>query len=113
MKQSDVFTLILIASIGTLAAFFACQAILGDPSKASVKFKTINHVIESDLVMPDPEVFNSSAINPTIEVYVGGCEDIDQNGILDEIELEACAKEEEKDEGDEGEGGEENNPEEE
>lgn len=112
MKQSDIFTLILIASIGTLAAFFACQAILGDPSKASVKFKTINHVIESDLVMPDPEVFNSSAINPTIEVYVGGCEDIDQNGILDEIELEACAKEENGEENEDG-GEEENNSEEE
>ena len=103
MKQSDIFTLILIAGIGTLGAFFACQAILGDPSKASVKFKTISMVISSELVEPDAEVFNSTAINPTIEVYVGGCEDIDQNGILDEIELEACAKEEETDEGDENE----------
>lgn len=115
MKQSDIFTLILIAGIGTLAAFFACQAILGDPSKASVKFKTVNRVVSSELTAPDPEVFNSSAINPTIEVYVGGCEDIDQNGILDEIELEACEQEEEVDEGGENEveGGEENNPEEE
>ncbi len=92
MKQSDIFTLILIAGIGTLAAFFACQAILGDPDSASVKFKTVNRVISSELVQPDAEVFNSTAINPTVEVYVGGCEDIDQNGILDEMELEACKK---------------------
>ena len=29
MKQSDIFTLVLIAGIGTLAAFLACNAIMG------------------------------------------------------------------------------------
>jgi len=106
MKQSDIFTLILIAGIGTLAAFFVCQTLLGDPNQASTKFKTVNRVISSELVTPDPEVFNSTAINPTIEVYVGDCEDIDQNGILDEVELAACARVEEE-EKDPEEGGEE------
>lgn len=107
MKQSDIFTLILIAGIGTLAAFFVCQTLLGDPSEASTKFKTVNRVVDSSLVDPDPNVFNSLAINPTIEVYVGDCEDIDQNGILDETELELCAREPEDDENkDENEGGE-------
>ncbi len=92
MKQSDIFTLILIAGIGTIAAFFVCRTILGDPNEATTKFKTINRTISSELVQPDDEVFNSTAINPTVEVYVGDCEDIDQNGILDEAELEACAK---------------------
>lgn len=105
MKQSDIFTLILVAGIGTLAAFFVCQTLLGDPNQATTKFRTVNRVVSSDLVAPDPEVFNSTAINPTIEVYVGDCEDIDQNGILDEVELAACARVEE-------EGGEEENPEE-
>lgn len=103
MKQSDIFTLILVAGIGTLAAFFVCQTLLGDPNQASTKFKTVNRVISSELVTPDPEVFNSTAINPTIEVYVGDCEDIDQNGILDEVELAACARvEEEKNPEEEG-----------
>lgn len=92
MKQSDIFSLILIAGIGTIAAFFVCRMILGDPNQATTKFKTINRTISSSLVDPDPEVFNSTAINPTIEVYVGDCEDIDQNGILDDAELEACAR---------------------
>lgn len=109
MKQSDIFTLILVAGIGTLGAFFVCQMLLGDPSKAEVKFTTISNIITSDLVDPDPEVFNSMAINPTVEVYVGDCEDIDQNGILDEIELAACAaakgEEEEDEEGENGEDG--------
>lgn len=99
MKQSDVFTLILIAGIGTLVAFFVCNSLLGNPDEASVKFKTVSRVIDSNLVAPDQEVFNSTAINPTVEVFVGDCEDIDQNGILDETELKACSRmEEEEDE---------------
>lgn len=93
MKQSDIFTLVLIAGIGTLAAFFACNAILGDPDEAKVEYKTVSEVIKSDLKTPRSDVFNELAINPTIEVYVGNCEDIDQNGILDMAELMACGRE--------------------
>ncbi len=93
MKQSDIFTLILIAGIGTLSAFFVCQMLMGDPNDASVKFKTVNRAVSSALIEPDPEVFNSSAINPTVEVFVGGCEDINHNGLLDDFELEACQQE--------------------
>lgn len=93
MKQSDIFTLILIAGIGTLAAFFACNAILGDPDEAKVEYKTVSEVLTSDLTIPRSDVFNELAINPTIEVYVGNCEDIDQNGILDMAELVACGRE--------------------
>lgn len=95
MKQSDIFSLILIASVGTLAAFFVCQSLMGNPDDASVKFKALVNPVSSALVVPDPEVFNGAAINPTVEVYVGSCEDIDQNGILDAAELEACTTVEE------------------
>lgn len=94
MKQSDIFTLILVAGIGTLAAFFLCNAIMGDPDLATAKFKALSSKIDSLLAIPDPEIFNSTAINPTIEVYVGNCEDIDQNGMLDMAELIACGREE-------------------
>lgn len=93
MKQSDIFTLILIAGIGTLAAFFACNAILGDPDEAKVEYKTVSEVLTSELAEPRSDVFNALAINPTIEVYVGNCEDIDQNGILEMFELVACGRE--------------------
>jgi len=103
MKQSDIFSLILIASVGTLAAFFVCQSLMGNPDDASVKFKALVNPVSSALVVPDSEVFNGAAINPTVEVYVGSCEDIDQNGILDAAELEACTTVEEdpEEEGDE------------
>lgn len=104
MKQSDLFTLILVAGIGVIGSFFAVQALLGDPKEATVKFNTVVP-IENTLVAPDAEIFHSTAINPTVEVYVGECEDINQNGILDDAELEACARAQEQEVGD-GENGE-------
>lgn len=92
MKQSDIFALILIAGIGTLAAFLVCNAIMGNPDEAVTKFKALDKVISKDLTVPNPEIFNVGAVNPTIEVYVGNCEDIDQNGILDQWELMACGR---------------------
>ena len=92
MKQSDIFSLIMIAGIGTLVAFFVCQSIMGDPDEASITFTKLANPISANLVAPDPEVFNSTAINPTVEVFVGDCEDINQNGILDDFELDACGK---------------------
>lgn len=91
MKQSDIFSIILIATIGTLAAFFIVNSVMGDPNEKSVTFNTID-AASSSVVTPDPEVFNKEAINPTIEVYVGECEDVDQNGIIDQAELVACGK---------------------
>ena len=91
MKKSDIITVILIASIGTVIAAFMTNAILGNPDERSVSFNSIS-VIAPDLDEPDPEMFNSEAINPTVEVYVGDCQDIDQNGIIDRAELVACSK---------------------
>ena len=89
MRQSDIITIILVASIGVIATFFGVNALLGNPDEAYVKYKNIEP-ITAELANPDPEFFNSDAINPTVEVFVGGCEDKDQNGIIDQAELEAC-----------------------
>ncbi|MBQ3310412.1 hypothetical protein IJG73_03170 [Candidatus Saccharibacteria bacterium] len=91
MKKSDIITVILIASIGTIIAAFMTNMILGNPDERSVSFNTIAE-IEPSLDEPDPEMFNVTAINPTVEVYVGDCQDIDQNGIIDRAELVACSK---------------------
>lgn len=92
MKRSDIYSLILIAGIGTFAAFLACNAILGDPNEAKIEYKTVSKVLTNELAVPNEEVFNDTAINPTIEVYVGDCEDIDQNGMLDMAELAVCGR---------------------
>ena len=91
MKQSDIFTILVVATVGVVVSSFLVNMLLGDPNTKSVTFKTIE-VIEATLASPDPEVFNSEAINPTIEVYVGDCVDQDQNGQLDEAELIACGR---------------------
>ena len=91
MKKSDIITVILIASIGVIISIVLTNTLLGNPDERSVSFKSIVQV-EPDLAEPDSEIFNIAAINPTIEVYVGACEDIDQNGIIDRAELEACSE---------------------
>ena len=89
MKQSDIFTVIIVATVGTIVAAILCNMILGDPNDKSVTFKTVE-VIEASLATPDPEVFNPDAVNPTVEVYVGDCVDADQDGQLNEAELKNC-----------------------
>ena len=91
MRRSDIFTVTFIASVGVLLTFIACSFLLGDPDTRYLKHKTIGK-ITADLTIPDPEVFNVDAINPTVEVYVGSCEDVDRNGILDRAELVACGR---------------------
>lgn len=91
MRRSDIFTVTFIASVGVLLTFIACSFLLGDPDTRYLKHKTIGK-ITADLTSPDPEVFNVDAINPTVEVYVGSCEDVDRNGILDRAELVACGR---------------------
>ena len=91
MRRSDIFTVTFVASVGVLLIFIACSFLLGDPDTRYLKHKTIGK-ITADLTSPDPEVFNVDAINPTVEVYVGSCEDVDRNGILDRAELVACGR---------------------
>ncbi len=91
MKQSDIFTVIIVATVGTIVAAILCNMLLGDPNDKSVTFNRVA-VVESSLAIPDPEVFNPDAVNPTVEVYVGDCVDQDQDGQLSETELKACGR---------------------
>lgn len=91
MRQSDIFSIIIIASVGTMASYFAVNALLPNPDLARAEVKTIDP-ISVELAEPDSEIFNPTAINPTVEVFVGECEDVDQNGILSRDELVACGK---------------------
>jgi hypothetical protein len=70
MKKSDIAMIILIASISMLVAYFVSKSILGDVGAQSVKVKTAEK-ITTEVTKPDPSVFNSSAINPTVEVIIG------------------------------------------
>lgn len=70
MKKSDIAMIILIASISVLVAYFVAKAIIGDTQNQSVKVKTVDS-ISTDIAQPDTSVFNSNAINPTVQVIIG------------------------------------------
>ncbi len=89
MKQSDIITIILITMIGMVVSGYVANLILPNPDEASEEWNTVS-VVEASVGTPDPEVFNPDAINPTIEVYVGNCEDKDQDGTLSQEEQIAC-----------------------
>ena len=63
--------IIFIASISVMVAYFVANAIIGDVQNQTVKVKTAEP-ITSQVATPDPTVFNTNAINPTVEVIIGG-----------------------------------------
>jgi len=71
MKKSDIAMIIFIAAVSMMLAYFGAQAILGNVQNESVQVKTIDR-ISTEVTEPDPSVFNSNAINPTVEVIIGG-----------------------------------------
>ena len=74
MKKSDIAMIILIASISVLVAYFVAKALIGDTANQSVIVKTTDE-ITTNIDKPDTSVFNSNAINPTVQVIIG-----DQSG---------------------------------
>ncbi len=71
MKKSDIAMIILIASISMLVSYFVAKAVIGDTQDQSVKVKT-TEPITAEITEPDKTVFNKDAINPTVEVIIGG-----------------------------------------
>lgn len=94
--KTDLATAIVAAVIGTLAAFFITNQFFG--AIDDVTFKTIDGSINTDLVEPDPEVFNYRALNPTVEVYVGDCDEYNEFGecvyVVEDPVIEETATEE-------------------
>lgn len=70
MKKSDIAMIILIASISVLVAYFVAKAVIGDTKNESIKVKTADP-ITTEITKPDTTVFNSNAVNPTVEVIIG------------------------------------------
>ena len=91
MRQSDIFSVLIIATVGTLASYFAVNALLGDPNMSSEQIKVIQEITPT-LNQPDPELFNYAAINPTVEIIIDECQDTNGNHILDYDELVKCGK---------------------
>ena len=71
MKKSDIAMIILIASVSVLVAYFGAKAVVGDAHSKSVIVKKADP-ITTDVAEPDKATFNKDAINPTVEVIIGG-----------------------------------------
>ena len=72
MKKTDLAMIILIASVSVMLAYGIVSAIpILKPSTKAVQVKTIEPYT-SKVEDPDPAVFNRDAINPTVDVTIGG-----------------------------------------
>lgn len=89
MKRSDVISIVLVAAVGLIASYFGLNLMLGDPNEFSVTYKYIDE-ISADLAAVDEDIFNPSAINPTVEVYVGQCVDENGDGVISASERATC-----------------------
>lgn len=76
--QKDLVTSIGTALVVAVIAFFVCNLFLGPIE--DVSFKTIDSKVSTEIADPDPEVFNYNALNPTVEVYVGDCQQYNDYG---------------------------------
>lgn len=70
MKKNDIASLVLIASVSFMIAYFTANSFLGAPKKEDSKIRTAE-VINGDVGTPDKRVFNAQAIDPTIDRSIG------------------------------------------
>lgn len=77
MKNTDIALVIVVATVSVVASYFIGNLVLGDPNDR-VESISYMDVISSDIDQPDIETFNSYALNPTVEVYVGNCGPLEQ-----------------------------------
>ena len=72
MKKTDIAMIVLIAGVGILVAYFIAVNIpfLKIPEQG-VEVQTVDS-IGSEISEPSKSVFNADAINPTVEIVVGG-----------------------------------------
>ncbi len=71
MKKSDIAMIVFIAGISMLSAFFIADNI--PMLKVSNKGVEVDSVekISDKVEEPDTDLFNSEAINPTVETVIG------------------------------------------
>ena len=82
--KTDLLTSIVAAIAGVLIAFFVTNIFIGPIE--DVSYKKIGSNIDTNLIDPDPEIFNYKALNPTVEVYVGECMEYNQYGECIEVD---------------------------
>lgn len=72
MRKQDIAMVILVAGVSALISYFVIQSIpgIGNPSEEKYDTNTME-AISSEIVKPSAEIFNSEAINPTVQITIG------------------------------------------
>ena len=89
--KTDLVSSIGVAIMGVIIAYFVCNLLI--PPIEDFTVKTIDSSTNANIIDPNPEVFNYKAINPTVEVYVGDCTELNDQGECIEQETEASLEE--------------------
>jgi mannitol-specific phosphotransferase system IIBC component len=79
MKRTDVAMIILIAAASAGIAYFIAHALFGTMSTQSIKVRTIDP-ITSVVQTPDKKIFNTNAINPSVEVNINNTDPTTSTG---------------------------------
>lgn len=69
MKKTDLAMIVFIASISMVVAYIIGNSIFGNIITKGEKVKTIAP-ISTTVEQPDPAIFNTNAINPSVEVQI-------------------------------------------
>jgi len=75
MKKSDIFMIILIASLSVGTAYVVGKTLFtGLITSEPTKVKTVDPITD-EIEEPSTAIFNDDAINPAVEVTVDGTSD--------------------------------------
>ena len=77
--KADLATSIAAAIAGVVISFLICNLLFAGAIEEKT-VKTVDGNVSVDLADPDAEVFNYKALNPTVEVYVGNCTEVNMYG---------------------------------
>lgn len=72
MKRSDIASIALIALVSMVLAYAVTTAVVSQLEGKQSARVPIVEPISSTVDQPDQAVFNKDAINPTVEVLIGG-----------------------------------------
>lgn len=70
MKKTDIAMIVFIASLSVMISYFVTKTIMGDATSKPVQVDTAT-ALTAEVEQPDKAIFNSDAINPTVEVLIG------------------------------------------
>lgn len=76
--KSEIMLASIVAIIGVISAYLVCNLFVGDSDL--VKVKKINGDISTEISVPDSEIFNYRALNPTVDIFIGTCTELDETG---------------------------------